>query len=50
MNSVCEIIEERKILLAEKIHETDEGRPDPGHGVLSAIRRFFGIGAHKSDG
>jgi CRP-like cAMP-binding protein len=44
MTSVCEIIEERKQLLLAKIHETDEGKPEPGQGVLASIRRFFGIG------
>jgi hypothetical protein len=48
MASVCEIIEERKQLLLAKIHETDEGKPGPGPGVLSSIRRFFGIGVPKS--
>ena len=48
MTSVCEIIEERKQLLMAKIHETDDGKPEPSHGVvLTAIRRFFGIGAPK---
>jgi len=43
MTSVCEIIEERKLLLLAKIHETDDGKPEPAQGVLSSIRRFFGI-------
>jgi len=43
MESVVEIIEERKQLLTANIHETDEGKPEPAQGVLSSIRRFFGI-------
>jgi CRP-like cAMP-binding protein len=48
MDSVCEIIEERKALLMANIHETDEGKPVPATGVLSSIRRFFGIGTPKT--
>jgi len=43
MESVVEIIEERKQLLAANIHITEDGKPEPGPGVLSSIRRFFGI-------
>jgi CRP-like cAMP-binding protein len=43
MESVVEIIEERKQILAANIHVTDDGKREPGPGVLSSIRRFFGI-------
>jgi small-conductance mechanosensitive channel/CRP-like cAMP-binding protein len=43
MSSVCEIIEERKILLQEQVTDDDTGAPIRNRGVLGSIRRFFGI-------
>jgi small-conductance mechanosensitive channel/CRP-like cAMP-binding protein len=43
MNSVYEIIEERKLLLQEKADDESVDAPSASKGVLSSIRRFFGI-------
>ena len=43
MNSVYEIIEERKLLLQEKVDEENVDSPSARKGVLGSIRRFFGI-------
>lgn len=43
MTSVCEIIEERKLLLAEKTPDEDTSIQASNRGVLGSIRRFFGI-------
>jgi CRP-like cAMP-binding protein len=43
MTTVCEIIEERKLLLNESVAETDVAQPSANRGVLGSIKRFFGI-------
>ena len=43
MTSVCEIIEERKLLLEERKPEEDVAVQNTNRSVLGSIRRFFGI-------
>jgi small-conductance mechanosensitive channel/CRP-like cAMP-binding protein len=43
MSSVCEIIEERKLLLHEQRQDEETNEPSKNRGVLGSIRRFFGI-------
>jgi len=42
MKAICDIIEERRELLVSKAEE-EENMKDPGTGVLSSIRKFFGF-------
>ena len=43
MDSVCEIIEERKLLLRPETEQEDTEKPERVRTVLGSIRRFFGI-------
>ncbi|HKX84594.1 MAG TPA: hypothetical protein VJL58_10280, partial [Pyrinomonadaceae bacterium] len=45
MTSICEIIEERRALLASDDEEeaTREKTIEPAGGVLSTLKRFFGM-------
>jgi small-conductance mechanosensitive channel/CRP-like cAMP-binding protein len=43
MDSVCEIIEERKLLLQEQKPDEDIHESSHDRGVLTLIRKFFGI-------
>jgi CRP-like cAMP-binding protein len=42
MTAICAIIEERRSLLVEKDVE-EEGMQEKDRGVLSSIRKFFGM-------
>lgn len=43
MKSICEIIEERRLLLKTNAPEKDEKSPEEETGVLRSIRNFFGL-------
>lgn len=43
MESICEIVEERRILLSQDSRDQRESTLEPVRGVLASIRNFFGI-------
>ena len=43
MTAICDIIEERRTLLVQKAAE-EENLKDSKTGVLSSLRKFFGLG------
>jgi small-conductance mechanosensitive channel len=43
MKAICDIIEERRLLLVQKEAEEEEKLKEAGSGVLSSLRKFFGM-------
>lgn len=43
MESICEIVEERRVLLLQDFQDQRESTLEPTRGVLASIRSFFGI-------
>ena len=43
MKAICDIIEERRALLVQKETEEEEKNKQAGTGVLSSLRKFFGV-------